>query len=350
MVKASYRIKNYLVWAAVLVALAVFVIYALKQKNKPAATAFYFWQQDFNLTESEQNWVDSLSIDKMYIKYFDVVWDAATKQAKPVAVVNFNKTCSKPVVPVVYITNEVFKKTEKMNIEKLYQNITKLLLEICNNLKPKEIQFDCDWSDNTAEKYFKFLRLFKADLRFNDVLLSTTIRLHQVKYKSRTGIPPADIGMLMFYNMGKLKNFETTNSIFNTNDAAKYVDFIDDYPLPLDYALPVFGWSVYFRNGKSLGILNDTYDTTLDTMSGFKQLAAKRYLVTKDQLYRGIYLKINDVIRTEFVDATLALQAANILKKSASHQPQTVALFHLNNRLLNTYEISDIKNLFDIYR
>ncbi|MBL7927643.1 MAG: hypothetical protein JNK61_12120 [Bacteroidia bacterium] len=320
------------------------------QTKQPVNKAFYYWQQTYNPSLSENSLMDTLAVNKLYIKYFDVVWDANLLRAQPVATVHFNKPCNKDYVPVVYITNEVFKNLSKKSVDSLYINITKLILAINVNYNPTEIQFDCDWTDKTTEKYFKFLHLFKSDKRFSNVNLSATIRLHQIKYKSRTGVPPVDRGMLMFYNMGKLKQIETTNSIFNNYDAGKYVSYLDNYPLPLDYALPVFGWSIYFRNGKSQGILNDTYATTLDTMAYIKKLSTNRYMVVKDQFYRGIYLKTNDLIRAEFVDDALAQKAAKMLVQYSSNKPQTVALFHLNENLITTYEISDFKKLFDTYR
>ncbi|HQV01260.1 MAG TPA: hypothetical protein PLO59_08875, partial [Bacteroidia bacterium] len=74
------------------------------------------------------------------------------------------------------------------------------------------------------------------------------------------------------------------------------------------------------------------------------------YMVVKDQFYRGIYLKTNDLIRAEFVDDALAQKAAKMLVQYSSNKPQTVALFHLNENLITTYEISDFKKLFDTYR
>ena len=82
-------------------------------------------------------------------------------------------------------------------------------------------------------------------------MLSATIRLHQVKYYKQAGIPPVDRGMLMFYNMGKLNALTAENSIYNSNDAAGYIETVDDYPLKLDLALPAFSWAVHFRNSYS---------------------------------------------------------------------------------------------------
>ncbi|MGG2305049.1 hypothetical protein ACE4Z6_26875, partial [Salmonella enterica] len=92
-------------------------------------------------------------------------------------------------------------------------------------------QIDCDWTLGTKEKYFSLLKRIKERMALP---LSCTIRLHQVKYQAKTGVPPVDRGMLMYYNMGHVEGATETNSIYDPANADKYVSYVKDYPLPLD--------------------------------------------------------------------------------------------------------------------
>ncbi len=76
------------------------------------------------------------------------------------------------------------------------------------------------------------------------MVLSATIRLHQVKYFETTGVPPVKSGMLMFYNTGDLENPSEENSILNIETAELYLSGLEDYPMQLDIVLPLFSWAV----------------------------------------------------------------------------------------------------------
>jgi hypothetical protein len=69
-----------------------------------------------------------------------------------------------------------------------------------------------------------------------------------VKYRERTGVPPVDRGMLMFYNMGRFSADPEARAIFDLESARRYLARISSYPLPLDLALPMWSWTVAPRS------------------------------------------------------------------------------------------------------
>ena len=68
--------------------------------------------------------------------------------------------------------------------------------------------------------------------------LSTTIRLHQLSMTP----PPTDYGVLMIYNTGNPENYMERNPILDIRDVSPYLKHLNDYPLPLSTAYPVFSW------------------------------------------------------------------------------------------------------------
>ena len=123
--------------------------------------------------------------------------------------------------------------------EKIMSQIMRLWPTV-SNTAIHEIQFDCDWTQSTKEKYFKFLRHFRQLQNDPTFQLSATIRLHQIKFANQTGVPPVNRGMLMFYNMADLESIKTPNSILDLEVAHQYIDSQTTYELPLDFALPIF--------------------------------------------------------------------------------------------------------------
>ena len=83
--------------------------------------------------------------------------------------------------------------------------------------------------------------------------IEVTIRLHQIKYASKTGVPPADSGMLMYYNMSDFTSIDTKNYILDIDVAKRYHYNFDTYPLALDLALPLYTQATIIRFSKVVG-------------------------------------------------------------------------------------------------
>lgn len=124
------------------------------------------------------------------------------------------------IVPVIFITNKAIRQCTAADIEKLARNCADridTLYRLHFNKLPTEYQFDCDWTEKTKENYFNFLNHIRK-LR-KGVPISCTIRLHQIKFKDKTGIPPVDKGTLMYYASSEPTDFENENTILNNKDA-----------------------------------------------------------------------------------------------------------------------------------
>lgn len=340
--------KKIFIITVIAIAVLTLIIVLSKRKQNTVCPSFYYWKSVYVKDSTEQLLLQNLAVETIYIKYFDVVWNSKTNSPVPDATVVFNKPCTLNVIPVIYIVNDVFKKCSTKQLDSLAINTASLIKEInlSQNKTVNQIQVDCDWSDGTQKKYFHFIKKFRAQFTSSNIMFSATIRLHQIKYAYRTGIPPVDRGMLMFYNMGKLKNPLTENSIFDKVVAEKYTNSIADYPIDLDYALPVFSWGVHIRNEKVIGLINDISSASLDTITSLKKARGNLYGVTEGFFFKGTYLMPDDIIRIEEITPELALQAAKLLSKNLNNDNFTISLFHLDNSQIKRYEIQDFKNIY----
>ena len=208
---------------------------------------------------------------------------------------------------------------------------------------------DCDWTDGTREKYFDLLRNIKSGLS-NEKVLSATIRLHQVKYKEMTGLPPVDRGMLMYYNMGKITPEASHNSVFNASDAAKYIDHLSDYPLPLDVALPAYSWGIHIRNNEVIDLISTINSTAFANHPGFKRLDVSTFVAMQSFFYHGFYFMENDRIKMEEVTPEQSVIAAQQLKGKLKKATGSVAIFHVDSLIFTQYEKEDFEKVFDVYR
>ncbi len=194
-----------------------------------------------------------------------------TPSAKPVSPIIFDgSSINYNIIPVVFIKKRVFERIREDNIESLAKSIYSLVSTVNHSIKkvPNRIQFDCDWTEKTRDKYFLFLRLYRS---LSQSGISCTVRLHQVKYPGIAGIPPVDYAVLMFYNMGEI-NAGTGNSVYDKEIAKKYSPSIKSYPLELDLALPIFSWGLQLRAGRVIQLLNKMRFLQFETDSNFTKV------------------------------------------------------------------------------
>lgn len=366
--------------------------------DKPSHTAdrnaFYFWQTNVSSFHWDDSTYKALNIDKLYLRFFDVDWNEQTKTPVPVSPINFYYSYHSPdssteIVPVVFITNETFSHLNDEQSRALARNVHKKIMNKLNSLfenlagydyswweqnpytiksknfneqaqrdssytvhlqRIREIQFDCDWTKTTRAPYFAFLE--EAKKLFGEKMISSTIRLYQYKYPAEAGIPPVKRGMLMCYNAGNIRSTETKNSIFDKKEIMSYLD-AREYPVPLDYALPVFEWAVLYQQGKLKNILSAvTLRDEYWRYIGSIDQATHTAIVQEDFVYgdtdNGLYIRQGDAIRFEEPDLDDVKELALWLSKHKNNNEAIVSLYHLNEHDLQKHSKA-IEAIFDIF-
>jgi len=336
---------------------ALFSILTSCQQSTPAIThitpSFYHWQTAFEISELEQTYLDSLSAKKIYLKFFDVDWDFTTKQPTPHALLQVKTTLapSITIIPTVFITNRTLEQIEASNLETLSQQIANKLIQqfaAFSAHRIQTIQFDCDWTLSTKDTYFRLLELLQVQLStYAPIDLSATIRLHQVKYLDKTGIPPVKRGTLMFYNMGEVLNKNTKNSILDLSIAQQYTSYLEAYPLPLDLALPLFQWGVLFRKGKMIQLINQLHVEELSDSTRFFQESPNQWIVLKNTYLNGLYLYKGDFIRLEKVAIEDLEASVTLLQPYFEGKDFDLIFYHLEEEVLQNYSVGELKKRVD---
>lgn len=317
----------------------------------PPTPAFYHWQTAVDISQKETDFLEALQVKKLYVKFFDVNWDVGSGENVPHAEVQFRTTEleGKEIIPTVFITNRALRQLPLEAIPQLGQRICKKIFELAEQIPDKtiaEVQLDCDWSGQTRDRYFKLLEEVNGILRSRGIQTSATIRLHQIKFREQTGVPPVDRGMLMFYNVGRLDDWEEENSILDIKTAEAYLEKLDQYPLELDLALPIFGWGVLFRQGRMIKLINNLRPADLQDSSRFHKKAANRFEVVKSTYLDGYYLYQGDQIRTEEISIDLLSQAVDLLKYKLPAAHRTLTFYHLDTTTIKHFSHEDLEALF----
>ncbi|GAB3420329.1 hypothetical protein [Niabella aquatica] len=318
--------------------------------NKPERTitcGIYYWKSYFNPTAFEKQRLDSLQVNRLYVKFFDIAWDDLAHKALPVAKIHISDAAylrQKKIVPTVFITNEVFYKLDSTGVKALAANTTSLLKKyrsLYDFANIDEVQMDCDWTATTKNKYFYFLQ----HIRSQNIapVLSATIRLHQVKYTTSSGIPPVHKGLLMCYNMGNLQEATSQNSIIDAETFKEYQSFIHSYPLPLDIGLPLFDWYVLFRKNHYAGLF---LSIPRPVLNRFKSNGSRHFEVLKDTVIWGRALKAGDILRYENSDAGTVQNVIRLLNKKLTAKSLHVVLYHCDSVILNKYSLHELESFY----
>ena len=320
----------------------------LHEYPRNACNSVYYWRTTFNVSDAEQQFITKHNVKRLYLRLFDVdmskrnLWETLSPQ--PIATIQFPDSANLSLVmqqvdecvPTVFITLHALKQMPWHEANDYAQKICTRILNMCSyhgfRDKVHEVQIDCDWTETTENTYFHLLDEMRYILHAQGIILSATIRLHQL----RTTVPPVDRGVLMLYNTGSLKHPETKNSILSYVDAMPYLKRIN-YSLPLDYAFPNFGWGVWFCNNAFQAILHqqDYSDENL-----YEQTDSTHYRVIKNHYNEGHWLICGDIIRKEISDMVAIEQIKQHLPFS---EATSIIMYHLdenNLKNLDNHEIS----------
>ncbi len=289
--------------------LLVLLLVSCTEEKEKMEISFYYWRTVFELTPLEKQYIDELEVKRLYVRYFDV--GLRGQDAVPVAPVVFNEGPEElKIIPVVYIKNEVF--LRPLHTDSLAGKISAYIKQINDKagITTDEIQFDCDWSLESKNNYFQFIRDFK--------------KLHP------------RLSVLMYYNMGVI-GASDENSIYDEKIAHRYITSLHNYSLPLSIALPVFSWGVHIRNHQVTNLIGGLRHHDLSG-DGFEKTGENRYRVKEDVVFKGRYLAKNDEIKIEEASAEQLKKMVRDIEKNSKKRPETLIFYDLNERNLTSYE------------
>lgn len=308
--------------------------------GKQVTPSFYYWRSVFRLSPVERQALSRLSVRTLYVKLFDVQWDEASGAPQPVARIRFSEPPPPGVsiVPVVFITNETLARTQPADADSLAARIAALAGTLTTNLPPAgELQIDCDWTAGTRDRYFRMLKALRSQPFLRGKRLSVTIRLHQMKYRSVSGVPPADRGLLMCYNMGNLREASVKNSIIDADELEKYTRGLGGYPLPLDVALPLFDWYVWFHDDRYKGLIHSW------RLPSFNK---ENMRFESDTVMNNYRFEKGDWLRYEGSPAAEVKRVADLINRRLPPKDLRVILYHLDETSLNNYSTDELEALY----
>jgi hypothetical protein len=316
-------------------------------EEKQITAAVYHWKTVFQPDSTDRSFLSENTVRKIYLRFFDV--DLKGNEPVPVAAMQKDGDLrGYDVVPVVFITNRTMAKIIEDSVPSLAKRIVRKIENMVqrDSVVIREIQLDCDWTATTRKRYFSLIGTVKNEIK---IPVSVTIRLHQVKFSKTTGVPPADRGMLMCYNVGDIRKPETRNSIFDPGIIHQYLKSLNQYPLDLDLALPMFQWTVVFRNRHFLRILNQIGEAEILSAGCFSEgRYPKSFAAQKDTQMFGLSIHRGDEFHVETSQPEDVLDVRNEVLSQIRNRNISLTFYHLDSRVLSSFDPSIKNNLYEI--
>jgi hypothetical protein len=312
--------------------------------HRDKSMSFYYWRTAFSPDSVETKTLRDNAVQTLYVRYFDVDWTPQDSAPVPLAPIRFKTPVQGySIIPVVFIKNRVFEQLDSSAVPAFAARILAQIrmLNTAGNIDTRETQFDCDWTHRTKDRYFSFLRAYRAA---SGAPVSATIRLHQVKYPDQTGIPPIDHGVLMYYNMGDI-DAGGGRSIYDKNIAHRYTPSLRTYPLTLDIALPIFSWGLQVRDGKVIQLLDKMNAALFDADTNFTRTSPNRYTAKHACFKSGYYFRETDMAKLESIPADDLLDIVADVNRHSNHRIRNLIFYDLDRQNLQLYDQSIFKEV-----
>jgi hypothetical protein len=299
----------------------------------PAEISFYHWKQTLELDRPLREFLAQARVKRLFVRFFDVDLDPG--RGVPVPVSELACRGELPagirVVPVVFLAERVFRSA--CDPARLAGQVAAKIEHVaarCRLEQAEEIQFDCDWTVSSRGRFFAFLEALRRRCA-PGIVLSVTLRLHQVKFREREGVPPVDRATLMLYNMGQVELPAPGNSIIDAGVFRAYADGLAAYPLPFDIALPIYRWGLVYRLDRLALIVNDLgQEDVVAAGDAFNALGKSRFLCQRGIHLGGAAIYPGDLLRLEAAEFPVVRECLRLARQSLKGKAAGLVFYHLD--------------------
>lgn len=314
-----------------------FILFLLLNCSSPKEQpySFYYWRSEWKLDDIEKEAIQQSQSKEIFVRFFDI--DKINNKFIPLGNIQFSNKNNYHITPVIFITNRTFFNIQKNEILFLANRISNLIKEISiqNNLKlTSEIQIDCDWTEKTKDDYFLFLKVLKE---ISKQKITVTLRLHQVKDKKTTGVPPIEKVYLMCYATYSPLENKSENSILDVPTLKSYLKNIDKYPLKIDIALPLYSWGIVTNHIGKKKLINGLTSNDLVNNKNFKKISETEFKVINDDFYFGMYLNKGFIIKIEEISQNQLDEVKKFLNQKINNY--NILYYHLDSRFIKKYKL-----------
>lgn len=297
----------------------------------------YHWKTTWDPTAWELDFLREHRVERLYLRLFDVEadWETPGYEVVPIATTEFRAPLPEgvEVVPTVYVTVDAVRAMGGMDSLRYAELLMRRVLAMAKMNwadTVREVQLDCDWTESTRDHYFTLCRCLGRLLAERGIVLSSTVRLHQMDDETLAALP-AERRTLMLYNTGNLRSPDTRNSILDYADAEPYLRRITSRQMRgTDVAWPLFGWTLEFRRWGEDGEWH--FNRLMNETENGERRVENEYYSYREE--RGETEQIGRVGKA-------------LANKLMPRPQRTTVLYHLDSANLSKYSYHEIEEIYN---
>jgi hypothetical protein len=336
-----------------------------KERTLEEQNSFCYWKTTLSFSDIEL--FKQTSANHLYVRYFDVGWDANAKEPKPIETlqVYFHSFPCKLITPCVFFKNRVFQVCSKEQLDTLARRVKNRIIQVDmaiagvinkyqkhlpdSTVHPymnySDILIDCDWTEKTKDNFFYFVQQLRKEI--SNKKLTTTLRLWQYKNQQMAGIPPVERVLLMCYHVQAADNHAVENSIASMDEIRKYIEGVN-YPLNIDIALPIFSWGVIFRGQDFKGIIKDARLEDYIDNPHYERISENRFKLNEEVVIGDFFARPGDEIRIEMLSKDeLKALADYLISHVKTDKYSRITFFSWEDSYVKNYGADEIKAIYN---
>lgn len=321
----------------------LFLVAACHHANAPLQRAFFYNNSRFILNEQERRLLKDANITRLYINFFTVSWEEKNHRPWPTSPVHIDSASLRwifqsniEVVPVVFLSNECLEHIAENKVGAMAERINFLVQAVLKRdiSRNKSILIDCDWNEDTRDKYFATLRYLEMLPFFLGKRIYVGVRLNQCANPEAFGTPPATAGTLMTFS--------------DSLPAVENPDF-PRYPLPLDLVVPFHNCPVIIRKGSRGPAITNLADSVWQH-SAIATLTKGRYIISNDTTLGDYYLKAGDQIAVQHANGRDLISSVQTYGRAVGAPDSTLILFQLDSTVATQNDTAKLNGIFDRFK
>lgn len=273
---------------------------APRWRPAPATASVHAWATRWAPDSAQRSLVDTLR-GRVYVRLMDIDLDPHGGGLQAIAPLAFDAPwpTGREAVPTVFLRDRALRGMDSAALHGLALRLvrTARLVLGSRSIPWKELQIDCDWSAGTRDAYFTLLRS-TASLLDSGRIVSSTLRLHQVRDREVMGVPPVKRALLMLYNMGPTSASAQDTAMLDLSSTSPWLSGLKSYPIRLDLALPVWTWWLHLRDTTVVGLVQGKLPDPARE-DALEPLGGGRFRLRRSTWVAGTFFREGDVVKME---------------------------------------------------
>jgi len=217
---------------------------------------------------------------------------------------------------------------------------------LTDSIPLKEVVFDCEWTPETREAYFRLLQALRANLPYGVGKFTAVLPLHYLRYQDTIGRPPVERILLKLVNTIELEKINRDADPIGEELLRPYLMDLRTYGAEVMVGIPLGDWGILIRDNKALRFFSDITLEKIKSQGEFIMVDDKLVKVSENAYFEGEYLNRGDFIRIQNYQTSSIEALFPLIQEFYPKDSLDLCLLNLEENFSQRYPSSLIQRWF----